>query len=242
MVAISTSTTASMVRMPKRWRPSSNRTSRPVITTAQNKRNVEEEIQRHRAAQYFGQVTGGNRRLAEEPVRPPRPPRIPLAAALRQVATGHHAEARRDDLHEDRHEAGETDDPKQVVLELRTRLQVGAPVAGVHVTDTDQDGGADEGLPVLPEAGLVVGHVDGAVHALERGMAARPSAVESSVYWLRCRICHGLALILCRRLRKFDRPRDSTLLFPFEWLGEPAQASRTEVRSAFRKWAPNRHG
>ena len=53
------------------------------------------------------------------------------------------------------------------VFELRAGLQIGAPVAGVHVADADEDRRADEGAPLLPEAGLVVGHFDGAVHVFE---------------------------------------------------------------------------
>ena len=48
------------------------------------------------------------------------------------------------------------DDPEQAVFELRAGLQIGAPVAGVHVADADENGRADEGAPLLPETGLMV--------------------------------------------------------------------------------------
>ena len=112
--------------------------------------------------------------FAQQPVGPARPRGIPVAAALRQVFAGHHAQPGGDDLHEDRHQAGEPDHPQQAVLELRAALQVGAPVAGVHVADADQDRRPDERPPLLPEAGLVVRHLDRAVHAFQRhGCAVR---------------------------------------------------------------------
>ena len=67
-------------------------------------------------------------------------------------------------------------------LNCAPRLQIGAPVAGIHVADADQNGRADERPPVLPEASLVVGHLDGAVHTLERGVMTdfRSSAAGSA--------------------------------------------------------------
>ena len=73
------------------------------------------------------------------------------------------------------------DDPQQAVLELRAALQVGAPVARVHVADADQDRRADERAPLLPEAGLVVRHRDGAVHTLKRRSVAA-SRVEFPLF------------------------------------------------------------
>ena len=59
------------------------------------------------------------------------------------------------------------DDPEQSVFELSARLEVGAPVAGIHVADADENRGADEGAPLLPEAGFVVRDLDGAVDVFE---------------------------------------------------------------------------
>ena len=49
---------------------------------------------------------------------------------------------------------GERDDPEQAVLELRAALQIGAPVARVHVADADEQRRPGERPPVPPEAGL----------------------------------------------------------------------------------------
>ena len=45
-------------------------------------RNMEHEIQRHGAAEHFGQVAGADGHLAQQPVGPAGPARIPVAAAL----------------------------------------------------------------------------------------------------------------------------------------------------------------
>ena len=97
--------------------------------------------------------------------------RIPVAAALRQIFSRHHAQPRRDDLHENRHQAGQRDYPEQSVFVLRPARQVGAPVARVHVSDADQNRRADECPPLLPESRLMMRHRDRAVHAFERAMA-----------------------------------------------------------------------
>ncbi len=97
---------------------------------------------------------------------------IPVAAALGEVFAGDDAEAGGDDLHEDGHQAGQADDPEQSVFELRAGLQVGAPVAGVHVADADQDCGADEGAPLFPESGFVVRDGDRAVDTIEGDVAS----------------------------------------------------------------------
>ena len=141
-------------------------------------RDVEQQVERDGAAQHLGQVAGADGHFAQQPVGPARPPRIPVAAALRQVLAGDHAQAGGDHLHEDRHQAGQPDHPQQPVLELRAALQVGAPVAGIHVADADQNCRADEGPPLLPEASLMVRHRDRAVHAFQRHVAERRGLIR----------------------------------------------------------------
>ena len=48
-------------------------------------RNVEQQIERDRAAEHFRQVAGADRQFAQQPVRPARPLRVPIAAALGQI-------------------------------------------------------------------------------------------------------------------------------------------------------------
>ena len=143
---------------------------------------MEQEIKRDGAAEDFGQITGADGDFAHQPVGPARPARGPVAAALGEIFSGNDAEARRDHLHEDGHEAGETDDPEQSVFELRPALQIGSPVTRVHVSDADQDGWADEGFPLLPEAGLMMGNLDGTVDIFQRTMSGGRDSVG----------CHGV--------------------------------------------------
>ena len=118
---------------------------------------VGEQVDGDGAAEDFGQVAGADRQFAKQPVGPAGPVGIPVAAALGEILAGDDAEPGGDDLEEDGHQAGEGDDPEQVVFELSAALEVGAPVAGVHVADADQQGGADVGAPLFPEGGAVVG-------------------------------------------------------------------------------------
>ena len=135
-------------------------------------RNSEKKIQSHRAAQHFRQVTGADGELAEKPVGLARPSGIPVSAALGEIFSGHHAQAGGDDLHEDGHQAGKANHPEEPVFELRSGREVRAPVARVHVADADQNGRPDKSSPLVPEARLRRGHLDAAVHPLERKAGA----------------------------------------------------------------------
>ncbi len=133
--------------------------------------DMEEEVEGDGAAEDFGEIAGADGDFTEEPVGPACPAGVPVAAALGEVPAGDDAEARGDDLHEDGHDGGECDDPEESEFELGAALEVGAPVAGVHVADGDEDGGSDEGAPLAPEAGGVMGDVDGGMHAFEGGVS-----------------------------------------------------------------------
>ena len=134
-------------------------------------RNMEEQVERDRAPQDLREIARGDGDLAQEPVGPAGPSRVPVAARLCEILPGDHPQARRERLHEDGHEAGESDDPEEAVLVLRSRLEIRPPVAGVHVADADENRGPHEGPP-LPEEPLgMMGDGDGAVDALEGGMA-----------------------------------------------------------------------
>ena len=134
---------------------------------------MKQQIERDSAAQHLGQIAGPDGHFAHQPVRPARPRRIPVAAALRQVFAGDHAEARGDHLHENRDQAGQADHPQQAVFELSAALKVRAPVAWVHVADAHENGRAYESAPLLPESGLMVRNLDGVVDALKRDVAGR---------------------------------------------------------------------
>src|SRR5208283_2109600 len=129
-------------------------------------RDVEHQVEGDRAAEDFGEVAGADGDLAHHPVGPAGPAGIPVAATLGEILAGHDTQTSGDDLHEDGHEAGEADDREESVFELGATLKIGAPVAGVHVADADEDGGADEGAPLLPESGVVMRDGNGTVGAL----------------------------------------------------------------------------
>ena len=114
MVATSTSTTASMVRMPKRCKAEQQQHVEAGDDDGPEQRDVEQQVEGDGAAQHFGQVAGADRDFAHQPVGPAVQRGIPVAAALGEVFAGDDAEAGGDDLQEDRHEAGEADDPEQV--------------------------------------------------------------------------------------------------------------------------------
>ncbi len=140
-------------------------------------RNVEShEVQRHGAAQHLGQVARADGHFAKQPIGPACPARGPVAAALGEVLARHHAQPRGDDLHEDGHQARHADDPQQPVPELRPALQIGAPVAGIHVADADEDGRPGKGPPLPPETGPMLRHADGTMYILQRtgGRRGRP--------------------------------------------------------------------
>src|SRR5205823_12783055 len=65
-----------------------------------------------------------------------------------------------------------SDHPQESVLEPSAALQVGPPVAGVHVADADENCRTNKGSPLLPEASLMVRDFDGAVDPLQRHVAA----------------------------------------------------------------------
>ena len=65
-----------------------------------------------------------------------------VAAGLRQIAAGGDTQLCRERLQEHRHQAAHHDDAQQRVPEFRAALDIGRPVAGVHVTDSDEIAGA----------------------------------------------------------------------------------------------------
>jgi hypothetical protein len=66
------------------------------------------------------------------------------AAELRQALAGDDAELGGERLEQHGHEVGEQHDPQEEITELRAALDVGGEVAGVHVGDRGDHGGAGE--------------------------------------------------------------------------------------------------
>ena len=113
------------------------------MRTAQKQGDVKKEVERHGAAQHLGQVAGRDGDLAQAASW--------ASASSRDKSRGRPGpgpcpvtmpEPGGDDLHDDRHEARQGDDPQQIVAVCRPSLEVGSPVAGVHVADADEEGRA----------------------------------------------------------------------------------------------------
>src|ERR1700739_1383564 len=132
---------------------------------------MEHQVEGYGTPKHLRQVASTNCHFAHEPVGPTSPVGIPVAAALGEILPRHHAQSGGNHLHEDGHQAGHSDHPQKPVLELSAALQVRPPVAGVHVTDADENRGPDVSPPLLPEAGLMVRHLDGTVQLFQRQVA-----------------------------------------------------------------------
>ena len=62
---------------------------------------MEHEVEGHRTAQHLRQVTSADGDFTHQPIGSTSPLGIPVAAALREVLPGYHAQAGGDDLHKD---------------------------------------------------------------------------------------------------------------------------------------------
>ena len=131
-------------------------------------RDVEQQVDRHGAAKHLGEVTSGNGDFTEDPVRPARPARQMIPAGAGEILAHDQAEPGGGNLHDDRHEAGGGDDPKEIELVFRAGFEVGPPVAGVHITDADQERWARERAQLSPESPLGRWDRDRAVEPLQR--------------------------------------------------------------------------
>ena len=70
------------------------------------------QIEGDGAAENLGQITGADSEFADQPIGPAGPRGIPIAAALGEVFAGDDAQTGGDDLHEDGHQAGESNHPQ----------------------------------------------------------------------------------------------------------------------------------
>ncbi len=104
----------------------------------------EQEPQRDRRAQDFGQIAGRDGDLAQHPQRIADAARIRFAAGLRQIASGDDPQAGGQGLQQNRHQVRHHQHPQKPVAEAGAAFEVGGPVAGVHVADAHQVGWAGE--------------------------------------------------------------------------------------------------
>ena len=111
---------------------------------AREQRQPEQQLQRHRGAKHFRQIASRDRNFAEHPENLRRPPRIMLAASLRQVAPGRDSEFRGKRLEENRHQARNQHRAEKRVPILRAAPQVRRPVSRIHVADRHEVAGPRE--------------------------------------------------------------------------------------------------
>ena len=115
---------------------------------------MEQQIERDRRPDDFGEIAGGDRDLAQHPQKNRDRARVVIAAGLREIAAGDDAELRGEPLQQNRHQIGEQDHAEQRVAEPRAAGEIGGPVARVHVADRDQVARTGEGQQLAPEAGV----------------------------------------------------------------------------------------
>jgi hypothetical protein len=89
----------------------------PGDEDAHGERDVEQQIERDRRSDDFGQIAGGDGDLAEHPQRDRHGTWIVIAACLREISAGDDSELGRQPLEQYRHEVGEQDDAEQRIPE-----------------------------------------------------------------------------------------------------------------------------
>ena len=155
MVATSIRMNASSLRMPKCWITNSNSTSQPVISTPQRIGNAEQQVQPDGRAEHLGQIAGGDGDFAQPEQDVVDRRRIIVVAGLGQVAAGDKPQPGAEGLKQHGHHVAHQQHPDEPVAELRAALDVGGPIAGVHVADRDEIGrpGKREQPPPPPAGG-----------------------------------------------------------------------------------------
>ena len=130
-------------------------------------RDMEKEVERHSASQNFGEFAGTDGDFGKKPVRDARPVRVPIATTLREIFSRNDTQSGRDHLHEDRHEARQSEHPEEAISELRTTLEIGSPVSRVHVSHAYKERRANKRPPLFPEPGETVRQFNRTVQPFE---------------------------------------------------------------------------
>src|SRR5262249_20082079 len=129
----------------------------------------------------FSEVASGDGDFANEPEGDGSAPRIGFAAGLGKVAASDDTEFGGKRLEEHRHEITEEDDAEERVTKLRAALDVGGPVARVHVTNGDKIAGTGEGEKFAKPGGSRW-NLDGAMGFRERRSSGERSRKGGGVY------------------------------------------------------------
>ena len=112
--------------------------------------DVQQQGQTDGAAEEFGEVGRHRRHFADDPQRIDDGLGKMLAAHFGQVAPGDDAELGRQRLEQHGDDVGHQHDPQQRIAVFRAGLDVGREIAGVHIGDRGDHGGAGEQQRAVP--------------------------------------------------------------------------------------------
>ena len=149
MISSSPLITRSNMRWPRRfWIASSSSDTSPGDHATDQKRQVEQQVQRDRATDDFGEIRCHGDQFGLQPVHDAGRGAGVVGDGLWQRASGDEAELGRQELHQAGHHIGHDDHPDEEEAVLRACTDVGGDVAGIDVGD-----GGDERRPEQEPAG-----------------------------------------------------------------------------------------
>jgi len=106
--------------------------------------DAEQKIERNRAAQDLGQITGNDGKFGKQPQCSVYGTRVMPPAGLGEIAVACHSQPCRQALQQYSCEVRGEQHPEQLIAESRAAFKIGRPVSRVHVTDAYQDTRAKE--------------------------------------------------------------------------------------------------
>jgi hypothetical protein len=116
-----------------------------------DERNAEEELEPDGRTDNFGEIARSDRDFAKNPKEPNNGRGVVIAASLGEIAARDDAKLDAEMLEQNRHQIRHHDDEEEGVAELGAAGKVGGPVAGVHITDGDEESGAGVSPHFFPE-------------------------------------------------------------------------------------------
>jgi hypothetical protein len=105
-----------------------------------------------------------------------------IAAGLGQVAPRRYAQFDAQMLEQNCHEVGNHDNSQEGIAELRAARQIGGPIAGIHVTDSDEEPRTGKS-PQLPPKRRRRRNDDATMDFRQRNLSSRPAPRRS---WCGC--------------------------------------------------------
>jgi len=133
-------------------------------------RHPQQEMQRQCGTQHFGNVGGNDRQFGQQPQHAAGGGGIVAAGQLGEILATRQAHPHRQRLQHDRRQPAGQHHEQQAMAELRSRGDIGGPVARVHIAHGHQQAGPGR-LPQHAPPRALAGHGHGAAHlgGAERG-------------------------------------------------------------------------